>query len=147
MRDRSVRGMSRVSSAPIFDEAAVEPRGARDPRNKPRRSTMNALSVAKANEGDPPRPARRAEEVLWTTDAHEALLRMCHDLVTSAVTIGQLATSMAVDPDLSDEMRRQLRLIAAEATAVSEICAFTLGAVRRPSRDADARGRASAESG
>jgi signal transduction histidine kinase len=81
--------------------------------------------------GGPPvfnAPNRRGGE--HTEPAEEAILRMCHDLVTPAVTIRHLAEMVATEVDLSDETRRRLSLIATEANNISEICAFALDAVR-----------------
>ncbi len=64
--------------------------------------------------------------------AHEAVLRMCHDLVTPAVTIRHLADAIKAEPTLPQHVRRNLELIAAESTHISEICAFTLEMVREP---------------
>ena len=68
--------------------------------------------------------------------AEEAILRMCHDLVTPAVTIRHLAELVATEVDLSNETLRRLSLIATEANNISEICAFALDTVResRPVR-------------
>jgi len=65
-------------------------------------------------------------------DVREAVLRMCHDLVTPAVAIRHLAAAIEATPDLSPIIRRQVALIAAESTHISEICAFTLEVVREP---------------
>ncbi|HYA68061.1 MAG TPA: ATP-binding protein [Acidimicrobiales bacterium] len=65
-------------------------------------------------------------------DAHEAVLRMCHDLVTPAVTIRHLAEAIEAEPGLSPQVRRHIALIAAESTHISEICGFTLEMVREP---------------
>ena len=62
--------------------------------------------------------------------AGEAVLRMCHDLVTPAVTIRNLAEAIEAEPGISPTIRRRAALIAAESNRVSEICAFTLDVVR-----------------
>ena len=66
----------------------------------------------------------------------EALLRMCQDLVTPAVTIRQIAQAIEAEPGMPPSVYRRAAQIAAESDRVSEICAFTLEAVReaRPTR-------------
>ncbi len=65
-------------------------------------------------------------------EVHETVLRMCHDLVTPAVTIRHLAEAIEAEPGLSPKIRRYLSLIAGESTHICEICAFTLEMVREP---------------
>ncbi len=65
-------------------------------------------------------------------EVHETVLRMCHDLVTPAVTIRHLAEAIEAEPGLSPKIRRYLALIAGESTHICEICAFTLEMVREP---------------
>jgi signal transduction histidine kinase len=65
--------------------------------------------------------------------AGEAMLRMCHDLVTPAVTIRHLAEVIAAEPGISAEIRRRASLIAAESTTISDICAFALNVARASS--------------
>ena len=79
-------------------------------------------------------PSRHGQEK--PEPAEEAVLRMCHDLVTPAVTIRHLAELIATEVDLSNESLRRLSLIATEANNISEICAFALDTVResRPVR-------------
>lgn len=77
---------------------------------------------------EPPQGSERDSDELVEV-ASEAVLRMCHDLVTPAVTVRHLAEVIESDPDASPEIRRQAALIARESTEISEICAFTLGVV------------------
>jgi signal transduction histidine kinase len=65
--------------------------------------------------------------------ADEAILRVCHDLVTPAVTIRYLAEAIEDDPDASADLRRLATLIAAESTAISDICAFVLDTSQKAS--------------
>lgn len=63
-------------------------------------------------------------------ESSEPVLRMCHDLVTPALTIRRLAELIETEPDLPAEIRRRAELIAAEADRISEICAFALESSR-----------------
>ena len=104
---------------------------------------MTALGTPDVDDGDAG-DARDltlgAREGCNTTKQVGAIVDVCRDLVTAAVTIWQLAMSISLDPDLSDDTRRRLGRIAAESTSITERCAFELDARRRP--NADDRGRA-----
>jgi signal transduction histidine kinase len=62
----------------------------------------------------------------------DTVLRMCHDLVTPAVTIRHLAEALESMPELSQQVRRAASLIAVEADRISEICSWTFEAANEP---------------
>jgi signal transduction histidine kinase len=93
------------------------------------RRSVRAIGAVEAPEKGPGKGRRRSPSP--AEDPSEVTLRLCHDLVTPAVTIRHLAESLRATREPSD-LERIANLIVAESTTITEICAFVLERSREP---------------